>query len=88
MLCLSESACAGGHSRCPSPFHEARCRLVCETWCHARLLQTRNPKPCFALPRLQASIPYFRSGLKGVARSMPTSAALDRYCQPLWVGLG
>lgn len=28
--------------------------------------------------RLQDSIPYFRSGLKGVARSMPTSAALDR----------
>ena len=28
--------------------------------------------------RLQEAIPYFRSGLKGVARSMPTSAALDR----------
>ncbi|KAK9841959.1 hypothetical protein WJX81_001206 [Elliptochloris bilobata] len=26
----------------------------------------------------QEAIPYFRSGLKGVARSMPTSAALDR----------
>ena len=24
------------------------------------------------------AIPYFRRGLKGVARSMPTSAALDR----------
>lgn len=24
------------------------------------------------------AVPYFRSGLKGVARSMPTSAALDR----------
>ena len=29
----------------------------------------------------QDSIPYFKSGLKGVARSMPTSAALDR-CIP------
>lgn len=25
------------------------------------------------------AIPYFKAGLKGVARSMPTSAALDRY---------
>ena len=25
------------------------------------------------------AIPYFRKGLKGVARSMPTSAALDRW---------
>ncbi len=24
------------------------------------------------------AIPYFKGGLKGVARSMPTSAALDR----------
>jgi len=30
-----------------------------------------------------ASIPYFRTGLKGVARSMPTSAALDRVAQRL-----
>ena len=29
------------------------------------------------------AIPYFRAGLKGVARSMPTSAALDR-----WAGGG
>lgn len=25
------------------------------------------------------AIPYFKSGLEGVARSMPTSAALDRW---------
>jgi len=31
------------------------------------------------------SIPYFASGLKGVARSMPTSAALDRVAQKLGV---
>lgn len=29
----------------------------------------------------QAAIPYFKAGLKGVARSMPTSAALDRVAQ-------
>ena len=31
----------------------------------------------------QASIPYFKSGLKGVARSMPTSGALDRVAAAL-----
>jgi phosphoglucomutase len=31
----------------------------------------------------QAAIPYFKSGLKGVARSMPTSGALDRVAQKL-----
>jgi len=31
----------------------------------------------------QASIPYFKSGLKGVARSMPTSGALDRVATAL-----
>jgi hypothetical protein len=30
------------------------------------------------------AIPYFRSGLKGVARSMPTSAALDRSPPPFY----
>ena len=30
----------------------------------------------------QGAIPYFHSGLKGVARSMPTSAALDRWERP------
>jgi phosphoglucomutase len=30
----------------------------------------------------QEAIPYFRSGLKGVARSMPTSAAVDRRADP------
>ncbi|KAK9840335.1 hypothetical protein WJX74_007855 [Apatococcus lobatus] len=29
----------------------------------------------------QAAIPYFKSGLKGVARSMPTGAALDRVAE-------
>jgi phosphoglucomutase len=33
----------------------------------------------------QAAIPYFRDGLKGVARSMPTSAALDRVADKLGV---
>lgn len=33
----------------------------------------------------QESIPYFKSGLKGVARSMPTSAALDRVAEALGV---
>ena len=32
-----------------------------------------------------ASIPYFKGGLKGVARSMPTSAALDRVAAALGV---
>ena len=31
----------------------------------------------------QASIPYFKDGLKGVARSMPTSGALDRVAASL-----
>jgi phosphoglucomutase len=31
----------------------------------------------------QAAIPYFSSGLKGVARSMPTSGALDRVAEAL-----
>lgn len=31
----------------------------------------------------QAAIPYFSGGLKGVARSMPTSAALDRVAEKL-----
>eukprot|EP00742_Colponemidia_sp_Colp-10_P000986 GILJ01001068.1.p1 GENE.GILJ01001068.1~~GILJ01001068.1.p1 ORF type:complete len:585 (+),score=101.69 GILJ01001068.1:60-1757(+) len=31
----------------------------------------------------QAAIPYFRNGLKGVARSMPTSMALDRVADQL-----
>lgn len=32
---------------------------------------------------VQESIPYFKDGLKGVARSMPTSAALDRVAKGL-----
>ncbi|GAB2265299.1 hypothetical protein Dimus_000363 [Dionaea muscipula] len=31
----------------------------------------------------QAAIPYFRSGIKGLARSMPTSGALDRVAEKL-----
>lgn len=31
------------------------------------------------------SIPFFRSGIKGVARSMPTSAALDRVAESLGI---
>ena len=31
----------------------------------------------------QAAIPYFKDGLKGVARSMPTSGALDRVAEKL-----
>ena len=31
----------------------------------------------------QAAIPYFKDGLKGVARSMPTSGALDRVAEEL-----
>jgi len=33
----------------------------------------------------QQSIPYFKGGVKGVARSMPTSAALDRVAEKLKV---
>jgi len=33
----------------------------------------------------QAAIPYFKAGLKGVARSMPTSGALDRVAADLGV---
>ncbi|MEW5296963.1 MAG: hypothetical protein WDW36_000206 [Sanguina aurantia] len=33
----------------------------------------------------QATIPYFKDGLKGVARSMPTSGALDRVAEALKV---
>eukprot|EP00457_Paulinella_chromatophora_P002175 gb/GEZN01002179.1/.p1 GENE.gb/GEZN01002179.1/~~gb/GEZN01002179.1/.p1 ORF type:complete len:618 (-),score=105.48 gb/GEZN01002179.1/:282-2135(-) len=29
----------------------------------------------------QAAIPYFKAGLSGVARSMPTSAAVDKVCE-------
>ena len=32
---------------------------------------------------MQESIPYFKDGLKGVARSMPTSTALDRVAKGL-----
>lgn len=32
---------------------------------------------------IQEAIPYFKDGLKGVARSMPTSTALDRVAKGL-----
>ena len=44
-----------------------------------------NPSDSVAVIAANANcIPYFKkSGLKGVARSMPTSAALDRVAQAL-----
>jgi phosphoglucomutase len=45
-----------------------------------------NPSDSVAVIAANASaIPYFRSGLKGLARSMPTSAALDRVAKDLGV---
>lgn len=45
-----------------------------------------NPSDSVALIAANAqAIPYFRSGLKGLARSMPTSAALDRVAKGLGV---
>jgi len=43
-----------------------------------------NPSDSVALIAANASaIPYFHSGLKGLARSMPTSGALDRVAKGL-----
>jgi phosphoglucomutase len=45
-----------------------------------------TPSDSVAIIAANASaIPYFNTGLKGVARSMPTSAALDRVAQKLGV---
>ena len=44
----------------------------------ARFFVTPSDSVALIAAYAKAAIPYFRSGLKGVARSMPTSAALDR----------
>jgi len=45
-----------------------------------------NPSDSVALIAANASsIPYFKSGLKGLARSMPTSGALDRVAKGLGI---
>jgi len=47
-----------------------------------------NPSDSVAVIAANAveSIPYFKGGLKGIARSMPTSAALDRVAAKLGLG--
>eukprot|EP00208_Stichococcus_sp_RCC1054_P002668 CAMPEP_0206134820 /NCGR_PEP_ID=MMETSP1473-20131121/224_1 /ASSEMBLY_ACC=CAM_ASM_001109 /TAXON_ID=1461547 /ORGANISM="Stichococcus sp, Strain RCC1054" /LENGTH=557 /DNA_ID=CAMNT_0053526443 /DNA_START=244 /DNA_END=1917 /DNA_ORIENTATION=- len=46
-----------------------------------------NPSDSLAIiaANAQATIPYFKGGLKGVARSMPTGAAIDRVAKDLGV---
>ena len=44
-----------------------------------RFFVTPSDSVAIIAAHAQGAIPYFRSGLKGVARSMPTSAALDRW---------
>ena len=44
-----------------------------------RFFVTPSDSVAIIAANAQGAIPYFRSGLKGVARSMPTSAALDRW---------
>ena len=46
----------------------------------ARFFVTPSDSVAIIAAYAKEAVPYFRSGLKGVARSMPTSAALDR-CQ-------
>ncbi len=46
----------------------------------ARFFVTPSDSVAIIEAYAKEAVPYFRSGLKGVARSMPTSAALDR-CQ-------
>ena len=48
-----------------------------------RFFVTPSDSVAIIAARAQASIPYFKSGLKGVARSMPTSGALDRVAEKL-----
>jgi hypothetical protein len=45
----------------------------------ARFFVTPSDSVALIAAYAQEAIPYFRTGLKGVARSMPTSAALDRF---------
>ena len=45
-----------------------------------------NPSDSVAIIAANASsIPYFKGGLKGLARSMPTSGALDRVAKAIGV---
>lgn len=44
-----------------------------------------NPSDSLALIAANAHvIPYFKNGLKAIARSMPTSGAADRFDSILW----
>ena len=51
----------------------------------ARFFVTPSDSVAIIAAHAQACIPYFSHGLKGVARSMPTSAALDRVAAALKV---
>lgn len=51
----------------------------------ARFFVTPSDSVAIIAAHAKASIPYFSHGLKGVARSMPTSAALDRVADALRV---
>lgn len=55
----------------------------------ARFFVTPSDSVAIIAANAKEAIPYFHSGLKGVARSMPTSAALDRsdhlQCDPLHI---
>ena len=44
----------------------------------ARFFVTPSDSVAIIAANAKEAVPYFHSGLKGVARSMPTSAALDR----------
>lgn len=48
-----------------------------------RFFVTPSDSVAIIAARAQASIPFFKNGLKGVARSMPTSGALDRVAEKL-----
>jgi len=50
-----------------------------------RFFVTPSDSVAIIAARAQAAIPFFKSGLKGVARSMPTSGALDRVAEKLKV---
>ena len=50
-----------------------------------RFFVTPSDSVAIIAARALASIPYFKGGLKGVARSMPTSGALDRVAEKLQV---
>ncbi len=48
----------------------------------ARFFVTPSDSVAIIAANAKEAVPYFHSGLKGVARSMPTSAALDRCRHP------